>query len=61
MQYGKFVVKTKPSKYHKKEFEKDVEAKKEHDRLKHKDKALYRAKREEEQEDFGGFHIDDGY
>jgi hypothetical protein len=61
MQYGKFVVKTKPTKFHKKEFEREVAKRNEHEKVKHRDKALLRSKRQEEREDYGGFHIDEGY
>lgn len=60
MQSGKFVVKTKVSKVNRKEFERQESAR-EHDRLKHNDKALLRAMREEEREDYGGFHVNEGY
>lgn len=60
MQHGKFLVKTKQSKVHRKDFERQ-EANREHDRMKHHDKALLRSKRQEQREDYDGFPVDDGY
>jgi hypothetical protein len=60
MQYGKFVVKTKQSKFHRKEYERQ-EKQREHEKMKHRDKAMLRSKRQEQHEDFDGFPIDEGY
>lgn len=60
MHTGKFVVKAKQTKFHKKEFEKK-EADREHEKIKHHDKALLRSKKQEAKEDFDGFEVDEGY
>jgi hypothetical protein len=61
MQYGKSVVKTRAGKYHLEDFERKPEKTPHKPKMKHHDKALLRSKREEEREDFGGYHIDEGY
>lgn len=60
MQHGKFVVKAKQTKIHRKEFDRKSELR-EHVKLKHHDKALLRSKREEQRNDFLGMDIDEGY